>query len=68
MPIFRAKSVDALPEPPELPPRDGRNLKLACELSDICIRLQRKPFPPGVYRNSSIELSLKRRQEWEKVA
>ena len=65
MPVCKFRSVVDMPPPPPLPPLDPRNLKLACDLSELAARLQPRRFPPGVHKHRSLDEADRLRRSWE---
>ena len=65
MPVRKFKGVDQMPEAAFRPPLDPRNLRLACELSALAVRMAPRRFPPGVHRYRSVAEASERRERWE---
>ncbi len=66
MAVRKYRSVEAMPEAAFRAPLDPRNLELACELSEIALRLAPRRFPPGVHRYRSIAAACQQREDWER--
>jgi hypothetical protein len=65
MPVRKFRSIADMPSPPPLAPLDPRNLKLACDLSGLAVRLRPRRFPPGVYKHRSLDDADRARRGWE---
>lgn len=66
MPVRRYRSLDEMPQAGLHPPLDPRNLRLACDLSEIGARLSPLRLPAGVHRYRSIAEAFAQRQAWER--
>ena len=65
MPLRKYRSIEEMETPPWRDPLDPRNLRLACDLSELATRLRPRRFPPGLYRYRSVEQASLRREQWE---
>jgi len=63
MPVRKFRSVAEMSQAP-LPPLDPRNLKLACDLSTVAIRMRPVRVPAGVYKYRSLEDAQHQRHVW----
>lgn len=68
MPVRKYRSVEEMPQAGLHPPLDPHNLKLACELSAVAVRLAPRRFPPGVHRYRSVAAAGEQRELWERSA
>jgi hypothetical protein len=66
MPVRKYRSVEQMPQALFRSRLDGKNLQLACELSETALRLARRRFPPGVHRFRSVLAADEQRQAWER--
>lgn len=67
MPVRKLRSIeDASPRPAT--PLDGRNLRSAIELSELCLRLRPVTPPRGVRRFTSAEEARRARRRWEALS
>jgi hypothetical protein len=66
MPVFKYRSIEEVPEPALGTPLDPRNLRLACELSAMAVRLAPRWFPSGVHRYRSVAAASEQRELWER--
>ena len=64
MPVRKLRSIDEATSP-DAQPLDGRNIRAAMELSELCHWLRPWRPPAGVHRNVSIEAAQARRRAWE---
>jgi hypothetical protein len=62
--VRRLRTIDEA-APPVAIPLDGRNLRSAIELSELCLRLRPVTPPRGVQRFASIEDAQEHRRRWE---
>lgn len=63
MPVRKFRSAAEMPHTP-LPPLDPRNLKLACDLSAVAMRMRPVRVPAGVYKHRSLD-DPRRRRAWK---
>ncbi len=68
MPRRTLRSVEQMEAPPWREPLDPQNLRIACELSALAIRLRPRRFPAGVHKYRSVEEASHRRALWEAEA
>lgn len=66
MPVRKYRSVEDMPPAGFRKPLDPANLRLACELSAMAIRLAPRRFPAGVHRHRSITEATRQREAWER--
>lgn len=65
MPLRKYRSVADMPPQPWRTPLDPVNLRLACDLSALAVRLRPKRFPPGVHKHRSTDDARRVRATWE---
>lgn len=65
MPVRKFRSVEAIPPPPPRTPLDPRNLRIACDLSALAVRLRPRRFPPGLHKYRTVEEASRLRERWE---
>ena len=68
MPVHKYRSVAEMPRAGVYAPLDPENLRRACELSTLALRLSPRRFPAGVRRYRSVTESDEQRQLWERSA
>jgi hypothetical protein len=66
MPVRKYRSVSEMPRADWQARLDPRNLKLACDLSVLAVRLRPRTFPPGLYTHRSVEEASEFRERWER--
>ena len=66
MPVRKYRSVEEMPSPLKRAPLDPENIKLACDLSLLALRLRPRSFRPGVYKYRSVEEASQARERWER--
>ena len=55
MGLRKFRDVSEMPGPPPRPPLDSDNLRLACELAGLALRLSGSRCQPGVRKHRSFE-------------
>jgi hypothetical protein len=66
MPVRKFRSVAEMPSAAMRATLDPDNLRLACDLSEVGVRLAPRRFPPGLHRFSSVVAARAQREEWER--
>lgn len=64
MPVRKFRSVADMPQS-TFSPFDPRNLKLACDLSDVATRIRPIRIPAGVHKHRSLEDAQHLRRLWK---
>lgn len=65
MPVRKYRSVEVMPSSLRRAPLDPENIKLACDLSVLALRLRPRRFRPGVHKYRSVEEASRARKRWE---
>ena len=66
MPVRKYRSVADMPAVQPVPPLDARNIRIACELTELTFALHPWRFEPGVRKYRSVEEAQRHRREWER--
>ncbi len=66
MPVRKFRSVTDMPGVQPLRRLDPKNLRVACELTELAFALHPWKFEPGIRKFHSLEEANRHRQAWEK--
>ena len=67
MPVRKYRDVSEMPGPPKVDPNDPRLWRRIAAWMALSNRLSRRRWPPGVYKNRTIEEANRRRDSWRTV-
>ena len=67
MPVRKYRTVEEMPSSLWRAPLDPENIKLACDLSVLALRLRPRHFRPGVHKYRSVEEASRARKRWERT-
>ncbi|HEX3694701.1 MAG TPA: hypothetical protein VH374_04860 [Polyangia bacterium] len=65
MPIRKFRDVSEMPAPDRTDPKDPQLWRRVTRWMALSLRLARRRWPPGVYRNRTIEEANLRREGWQ---